>query len=237
VIWLMDNLHPSYKTIANFRKDNGAALKAINKDFILLCRQINLFTGNEVAVDGSFFKADASKDSIYTGKKLAQQLAERDKKIEAYQQLAEQDSGDDREGRGSLADDQELVKKIALLKAKQTEKKKWQDQLTASSDKQISTVDPDARLLSKRGQTTAGNNVQIAVAGQHKLMVAVDVTQDGNDTQLLIPMLEKAQGVLPSEQLIGLSDTASCVNTAIEKHGLIKANDQSAKTVLYTINA
>lgn len=208
VIWLVDNLHPSYKTIANFRKDNSAALKSINKDFVLLCRQLNLFAGDEVAVDGSFFKADASKDSIYTGKQLEQQLADLDKKIEAYQQqLAEQDSGDDRKGLGSLADDQDLVKKIAFLKGKQTEKKRLQDQLKDSSDKQISTVDPDARLLSKRGQTTAGYNVQIAVDGQHKLIVAVDVTQEGNDTRLLMPMLEKAQEVLQSEQLIGLADT------------------------------
>jgi transposase len=68
VIWLVGNLIPSYKTIANFRKDNIEALKIINKDFILLCRQLNLFKGDEVAVDGSFFKADASKDSIYTEK-------------------------------------------------------------------------------------------------------------------------------------------------------------------------
>jgi transposase len=93
VIWLVDSLRPGYKTIANFRKDNSAALKAVNKGFVLLCKQLNLFAGDEVAVDGSFFKADASKDSIYTAKKLEQQLAGLDKKIEAYQrQLAEQDT-------------------------------------------------------------------------------------------------------------------------------------------------
>jgi len=83
VIWLVDGLRPGYKTIANFRKDNSATLKAVNKDFILLCKQLNLFAGDTVAVDGSFFKADACKDSIYTAKKLEQQLAELDKKIEA----------------------------------------------------------------------------------------------------------------------------------------------------------
>lgn len=77
VIWLADNLRPSYKTIANFRKDHSAALKAMNKDFILLCRQLTLYKGEEVAVDGSFFKADASTDSIYTAKKLEQQLSRR----------------------------------------------------------------------------------------------------------------------------------------------------------------
>lgn len=208
VIWLVDSLRPSYKTIANFRKDNSAALKAINKDFILLCKQLNLFAGDEVAVDGSFFKADANKDSIYTAKKLEQQLAELDKKIEAYQQqLAEQDATDAKAGLGSLVDDPGLADKIARIKAKQAEKKALQNQLNASSDSQISTVDSDARLLTKRGQTTAGYNVQIAVDSQHKLLVAVEVTQDGNDTQQLMPMLEKAQAVLQSEQLTGLADS------------------------------
>ena len=201
VIWLVDSLRPSYKTIANFRKDHGADLKLINKDFILLCKQLNLFAGNEVAVDGSFFKADACKDSIYTAKKLEQQLAELDKKIEAYQQqLAEQESIDDKAGLGSLVNDQGLANKIVCLKKRQAEKKALQNQLSASSDSQISTVDPDARLLTKRGQTTAGYNVQIAVDSQHKLFVAVEVTQEGNDTQQLMPMLDKAQEVKTAAQ-------------------------------------
>jgi hypothetical protein len=98
-------------------------------------------------------------------KKLEQQLAELDKKIEAYQQqLTEQDITDDKAGLGSLAGDQDLANKIVRLKKRQAEKKALQNQLSASSDSQISTVDSDARLLTKRGQTTAGYNVQIAVA-------------------------------------------------------------------------
>jgi transposase len=144
VIWLVGNLVPSYKTIANFRKDNSEALKAINKDFILLCRQLNLFKGEEVAVDGSFFKGDASKDSIYTDKKLEQQLAELDKKIEAYQQqLVEQDALDDKSRLESLVDDKDLGQKIERLKNQQAKKRDLQNRLKASSETQISTVDPD----------------------------------------------------------------------------------------------
>lgn len=218
VIWLADSLRPSYKTIANFRKDHSAALKAINKDFILLCKQLNLLAGDDVAVDGSFFKADASKDSIYTAKKLEQQLAALDKKIEAYQQqLATQDTTDDSAGLGSLVEDPGLAEKIARIKAKQAEKKTLQNQLNASPDSQVSTVYPDARLLTKRGQTTAGYNVQIAVDGQHKLLVAVEVTQEGNDTQQLMPMLEKAQAVLHSEHLTGLADSGYYSGEQIKK--------------------
>jgi transposase len=232
-IWLVGNLRPSYKTIANFRKDNSIALRTINKDFILLCRQLNLFKGEEVAVDGSFFKADASKASIYTGKKIEQQLAELEKKIEAYQQqLAEQDSRDDKDGLGSWVDDQELAQKIELLKKKQARKKALQDELKASSQTQISTVDRDARLLSKRGQTTAGYNVQIAVDGQHKLLLAVEVTQDGNDTQLLMPMLEASQEVLQSEHLIGLADSgysATAPGVALPPASLPSYNGEQIK--------
>ena len=99
VIWLMDTLRPSYKTIANFRKDNSQALQTINKDFILICRQLSMFKGDEVAIDGSFFKGNASKASIYTEKKLEEQLAELDKKVADYQkQLEEQDALDEKEG-------------------------------------------------------------------------------------------------------------------------------------------
>jgi hypothetical protein len=106
-----------------------------------------------------------------------------------------------------LVDDPDLADKIERLKQQQTKKKNLQEQLKASSDTQISTVDRDARLLSKRGQTTAGYNVQIAVDSQHKLLLAVEVTQDGNDTQQLMPMLESAQEILQSEHLIGLADS------------------------------
>lgn len=208
VIWLVGSLRPSYKTIANFRKDNSIALKAINKDFILLCKQLHLFGGDEVAVDGSFFQGDASTDSIYTAKKLEQQLNALDKKIEAYQQqLAAQDRADDQTGLGSLVDDENLADKLSQLKAKQAEKQALQVQLQASPDSQLSTVDADARLLSKRGQTIAGYNVQIAVDSRHHLIVAEDVTQEGNDTQQLMPMLEKAQAVLHSDTLSGLADS------------------------------
>jgi transposase len=207
-IWLAQGLRPGYKTLANFRKDNSQALKAANKDFILLCKDLALFGGEEVAVDGSFFKADASTDGIFTAKKLDDQMVALEKKIDAYQrQLAEQDAQDDRASLGSLAEDDGLGDKLARLKARQAEKQALRTRLEKSADSQLSTVDPDARLLSKRGKTTAGYNVQIAVDGKHKLIVASEATQDGNDRQQLVPMLEKAQEVLQSERLVGLADT------------------------------
>jgi transposase len=207
VLWLLEGLRPSHQTIADFRKSNGVALKATHRDFLLLCKELSLFGGEEVAVDGSFFKADANKAGIYTENKLDKQLAALEKKINDYQQaLAEQDAADDKAGKGSLLEDEQLADKLKRLQEKQAEKKALQQQLKASEDKQISTVDADARLLSKRGQTVAGYNVQIAVDSKHKLIVAEDVTQDGNDTQQLQPLLAKAQQLLQSDNLTGLAD-------------------------------
>jgi len=208
VMWLIEGLRPTYKTIADFRKVNGVALKAANRDFLLLCKELALFGGEQAAVDGSFFKADASKSGIYTEDKLNQQLEYLDKKIADYQQaLAEQDAADDRAGKGSLVEDEQLQQKLERLLNKQAEKKALQQQLKDSGDKQVSTVDKDARLLTKRGQTVAGYNVQIVVDDKHKLIVAEEVTQDGNDSHQLAPMLAKAQDILQSENLTGLADS------------------------------
>jgi transposase len=208
VIWLTESLCPSYKTIADFRKNNSKALTATNRDFVLLCKELQLFGAETLGIDGSFFKADASKDSIYTADKLDKQLRQLEQKITAYQeQLAQKDEADNQAGLGSLVEDQQLGEKIAALKEKQATKKALQKQLQASNDKQISTIDPDARLLSKRGQTIAGYNVQIAVDAKHKLIVAEAVTQDGNDSQQLMPMINKAQDILKSTNLSALADS------------------------------
>lgn len=208
VMWLIEGLRPTYKTIADFRKVNGAALKAANRDFLLLCKELALFGGEQAAVDGSFFKADASKSGIYTEDKLNKQLEYLDKKIAEYQQaLVDQDAADDRAGKGSLVEDEQLQQKLEQLRNKQAKKKALQQQLKDSGDKQVSTVDKDARLLTKRGQTVAGYNVQIVVDDKHKLIVAEEVTQDGNDSHQLVPMLEKAQNILQSENLTGLADS------------------------------
>ncbi len=99
VIWLLGGLTPNYKTIADFRKDNGEPLKAVNKDFVLLCRELNLYGGKKCAIDGSFFHGNASKASIYTKDKLDKQLVELEDKIERYQKrLDENDSNEAKAG-------------------------------------------------------------------------------------------------------------------------------------------
>ena len=208
VMWLIESLTPTYKSIANFRKDNSRALKAANRDFLLLCKELSLFGGEEVAVDGSFFKGDVSKNNIYTKDQLNKQLDYLNEKITAYQEaLEQQDAADNKEGKGSLVEDEQLEEKLKLLQEKQARKKRLQQRLKDSGEKQIAKVDKDARLLSKRGQTIAGYNAQTVVDSKHKLIVAEDVTQDGNDSQQLAPMLEKAQDILDAENSTGLADS------------------------------
>ena len=208
VIWLMRGNQPCYKVISDFRKDNCKAIKLVNRDFMLLCKELALFGGKEVAVDGSFFNGDTNKSRIYTEKNLKKQVDAIEKKILEYQKaINEQDLADNEAGYGTLSEDEELSKKLKHLKERQAEKKKLQKQLHDSDETQISTVDKEARLLTKRGQTIAGFNVQIVVDSQYHLIVANDVVQDGNDSQQLYPMLKKAQTILQSEHLVGLGDT------------------------------
>lgn len=111
-VWLVEDSKPTYKTIADFRKNNGAALKATHRDFLLLCKELALFGGEEVGVDGSFFKADTNKAHIYTAEKLDRQLAQLEKKIQSYQDTLEKnDAAGDVAGRGSLGEDNQLADK------------------------------------------------------------------------------------------------------------------------------
>jgi hypothetical protein len=207
VIWLIEGQRPSYKTIANFRKNNSKALKASNRDFVLLCKELNLLGAEVVAVDGSFFKAAARKDSIYTEGRLDKELEALEKKITLYQEsLDQQDATDDKAGKGSLTEDPQLAEKLEKLKIRQAEKHALKKALDKSGEKQISTVDKDARLLKKGVETIAGYNGQTVVDSLHHIVVAEELTQDGNDLHQLAPMLKKAQDILESDNLKGLAD-------------------------------
>ncbi len=124
VIWLVEGITPSYKTIADFRKNNSVVIKGVNRDFVLLCKELSLLGGEQVAVDGSYFKGDTHKDNIYTEDKLKKQLAALDDKIATYQKaLADQDKEDDQAGKESLGEDKQLAAKLERLQARQAEKK------------------------------------------------------------------------------------------------------------------
>jgi transposase len=230
VIWLLRGLKPGYRTIAKFRQENWAALKAANRSFVLLARELDLVSGVLVAIDGAFFHGDASKASIATHKRLADQLAALDRDIEAYGVAL--DRNDAREARqeeprtpaGEDRDGGEVAEKVAALMAKRAKAQADLDRLEQTGAGQLSTTDEDARLLSKRGQSVAGYNVQIAVDEKHKLIVASEVVNDGNDTGQLYHVAKAAKEALGTETLQVLADAGYYNSDALkncEEDGIV----------------
>jgi transposase len=209
LMWLLRGLAPGYRTIANFRKDNAAGLKAANRDFVLLARRLDLLGGTLVAIDGAFFHGDASKASILTKKRLQQQMAVLDRSIAEYQAaLAHNDQAEETAAAASAPPSgTDIAEKLAVLRQRRAVAAADLAKLADSGDGLLSRTDPDARLLAKSGQIVAGYNVQIAVDDKHKLIVASEVVNDGNDTGQLHAMVEAAKAALGAAALTVVADT------------------------------
>lgn len=216
LIWLLKNLKPGYRTIGNFRKENWEALKAVNRGFVLLVRELGLIGGSVVAIDGSFFHGDASKASIFTRKRLAEQIAKLDLEIEAYGRSIEDNDvteanerGKDRAdgpGAGGGGDGGDIGAKVSALMARRSRAEADLDRLEESGETQMSLTDPDARLLVKNGQGVAGYNVQAVVDDRHNLIVASEVVNDSSDVNQLHAMAKAAKEALDAEALQVLAD-------------------------------
>jgi transposase len=238
LIWLLRELKPCFRTIATFRKDNWSALKAANREFVLMMRELNLVGGEVVAVDGAFFHGDASRGSIKTQRRLAERLAEIERDIEDYgAALAEGDAAEAAQGpAGGTAggqSGQDVAKEIAALMAKRAAVQADLARLEASGETQLSRTDPDARLLSKNGRVVAGYNVQIAVDDKHKLIVASEVVNDGNDTGQLHAMAKAAKEELGVTTLTALADTGYYNGNelkACEEDGIVAYVPQAKRT-------
>lgn len=238
LIWLLKGLEPGYRTIANFRKDNWAALKALCRDFVLMMRELGLLGGECVAIDGAFFDGSASKASITTQKKLAERRAALDRDIEAYGAALEANDVAEaanppakRDGGGG--DGEDVAQKVAALMEKRARVQADLARLEESGQTQLSRTDPDARRLSKPGQVVAGYNVQIAVDDKHKLIVASEVVNDGNDTGQLHKMAKAAKEELGAQTLTVLADTGYYNGNALkacEEDGIVAYVPQAKRT-------
>lgn len=206
VMWLTGKLAPDHKTIANFRKDHGAAIQAACAHFIVLCRQIGLFTQAVAAVDGSKFKAVNTRDKNFTPTKLKKRIEQVAEHIARY--LQELDTADRLEGEAVEARAVKLKDKIATLRAQMQALKAMEAQVEASPDGQVSLTDPDARSMatSGRGSGIVGYNVQSVVDAEHHLIVAHDVITTGSDRQQLAEMSGKAKDAMGVERLEMLAD-------------------------------
>ena len=206
LMWLTSKLAPDHKTIANFRKDNGPAIQAACAHFVVLCREIGLFTQAVAAVDGSKFKAVNTRDKNFTPTKLKKRIEQVAEHIAGY--LQELDTADRLEGEAAEARAVKLTDKIAALRAQMQALKAMEIQVAAAPDSQVSLTDPDARAMatSGRGSGIVGYNVQSAVDAEHHLIVAHDVVMTGIDRQQLASISGKAKAAMGVDHLEVLAD-------------------------------
>ena len=204
LMWLTGRLMPDFKTIANFRKDNGKAIRAVCRQFVVLCQQVGLFSEALVAIDGSKFKAVNNRDRNFTSAKLQRRMEEIESSINKY--LSALDTADRQEPVVSQLKAERLHGKIAALKMKMQELKEIEVRLNETPDKQISLTDPDARSMKTRGTGIVGYNVQTAVDTKHHLIVAHEVTNDGSDRSQLSPMAKLAKQAMGAEKLSVVAD-------------------------------
>jgi len=190
LMWLTGRLAPDFKTIADFRRNNGEAIRLVCREFVMLCRKLNLL-GDTLAIDGSKFKAVNNRDKNFTKAKMKRRIAEVDAGIARY--LDQLDAADD----AAPAEDQRPIQeKIAALEEEMDRLKKLEVRMLKAPDEQLSLTDPDARSMKSRGNGVVGYNVQAAVDVETHLIVAHDVTNAGIDRRQLSPMATKAKQLL-----------------------------------------
>jgi transposase len=204
LMWLTGRLMPDFKTIANFRKDNGRAIRQVCRQFVVLCRQLNLFTQALVAIDGSKFKAVNNRDKNFTSAKMKRRMAAINESIERY--LSSMDTADRAEPEVAALKKGRLQDKIEALKQQMERLKAIDAQMNASPDKQVSLTDPDARSMKNREGGIVGYNVQTAVDAEHHLIVAHEVVTDGVDRDQLARMAEQARQGIGTEELTVVAD-------------------------------
>lgn len=206
LIWLTGRCMPDFKTIADFRKDNGAAIRRVCSHFVLLCRQMKLFTDAVVAIDGSKFKAVNGRDKNLTQAKLKARLEQLESSVARY--LAELDRADREPGRLPEVRVKHLTQKIATVREQVQQLNALGKVMREAPDQQVSLTDPDARAMAThgRGSGIVGYNVQAAVEATHHLIVAHTVTNEGHDRHQLSAMATRAQEAMDTDMLIALAD-------------------------------
>src|SRR5215469_4307949 len=207
VMWLTGRLVPDHKTIADFRKDNGPAIRKVCARLVALCRELGLLTSTSVAIDGSKFKAVNTRDKNFTRAKMERRLAQIEDSVARY--LSQLDTADRQGPSEALATrTAHLKEKLARLASELQRLKAIEQERLASPDEQISLTDPDSRSMatSGRGSGVVGYNVQVAVDTEHHLIVAHEVTNSGSDRSQLANIASQAKDVLGAEHLDAVAD-------------------------------
>ena len=206
LMWLSERLTPDFKTIADFRRDNGKAIRNVCRQFIVLCRQLDLFAESIIAIDGSKFKAVNNRDRNFTSAKLNARMAQIEESIDRYLEAMNTSDRTQSETAGPQA--VRLNDKIAKLKQQMRELQAMEMRLISEPGGQVSLTDPDARSMatSGRGTGVVGYNVQTAVDSKHHLIVAHEVTNVGHDRAALATMADQAREATGRTSLTVVAD-------------------------------
>ena len=206
VMWLTGRLAPDFKTIADFRRDNGAAIRQVCREFIELGRQVGLFAEAVLAVDGSKFKAVNNRDKNFTPHKLKARIQQLEESVRRY--LGDLDRADRQPGSLPPARVAQLKDKITAVKEQMGKLREIEVQLSRAPDQQVSLTDPDARSMATSGRGTGivGYNVQAVVDTEHHMIVAHEVTNIGHDRTQLAAMAKMGQQAIGHELITVLAD-------------------------------
>lgn len=207
LMWLVRKLEPDFKTIADFRKDNPEGIAGVLSEFCMFCHKHGLFGGKLVAIDGSKFQGNNSKDRNYSESKLEWLIRYFQRRIEEHLELmTESDKAESEEGEDAIVPKEKLQEMIESFKKKKGEKEDLLKRLKESDESQISLTDPDARRLHSGDGSLVGYNIQLAVDSENKLIAAYRVTNETNDLNQLAPMSTAAKEALQTENLEVLAD-------------------------------
>ena len=206
LMWLLGRLAPDFKTIADFRKNNTKAISRVCREFVLLCRKLDLFADSLIAIDGSKFKAVNNRNRNFTQAKIKHRLKQIDDSIKRY--LGQIASADRIDRSTAKVKKEGLNEKIAKLKQEVEQLNETERELEETPDGQVSLTDPEARSMatSGRGSGIVGYNVQAAVDSKHHLILAHEVTNQGHDRTQLANMSTQAQAILDQQEVTVVAD-------------------------------
>lgn len=207
VIWLLRHLKPDFRTIAAFRRVNSSAFRKVFREFVILCRQLDLFGRELLAVDGTRIKAVNNKDRNFTRTALSKFISEADEKLADYmKRLDDSDAEEERAGGESGGSGGKLAEKITAIRDKRARHKAMLEELDHTGEDQISLTDPDARAMARMTKVGVGYNIQLAVDTKHKLIAEQEVCNQVIDLGLLAPTVKAAMDTLGVERIEAVTD-------------------------------
>jgi transposase len=204
VMWLLNRLTPAFKTIADFRKDHARAIVGVCRSFIVFCQEQSLFGGELLAIDGTKIAAVASRKQVFTPKRIAKMNEAIDRKIAEY--LAAMDEAD-RQEPAAPSGGANVAAAVEALKAQRARLQERAQELAERGLNQLVATEPEARLMRTPHGHAVAYNAQTAVDAEHKLIVAFELTNDGNDLQQLHPMAVQGKAAVGAEQVSVVADT------------------------------